>query len=1294
MLGNESESSEIIPERTEISSISGDEAGNIIGNNSMAKSTISDSQHKECTNSKNETNDDNNNSDSESEIEFLLTILPPSPKILAKAKPLADLQSAQPLASTESMASTFDTNNSKSIDIRHANCNPENAINVSSLSATQHRLNLFIESNDHRNIEDIEEQESKAAKPSTDHSMFRRSAYLQSLAEICHAILWDARWRVGPQQQRLMAWEKGDDLSVICTLAERYIPIAIPQPSSAKGASNKESPNIKVGGDEFNQTVTAKTPPTIGRAPSGVDLPSPSSSLPARAAATTSFPAVGHLDDSSVGERNIVSDFNFSSYHARTNIGGSKAEAYDRRLNLYCRLYYRKGPYFRVDDVFKYYRGKQSKTQPKNEVPFEPSTSSVTAAMTSKDATDESEKDERHCFFRPQKKRKGHKPLGNITKRGTKNTISDDTVLDMDILHRQLDEVCVLVEDWRALHEMGFLRKFADEEECGKTVGKPIKKGILNQEEQRQILQLLGCKKSQKSPDGQKTNSNSPTGSDNLVWKQMTHQTSISFNTASGMPRRRRGCVLPVMKHVNATILNSWAKSIVLKASKKDCISTANLRPLTMAVKAKLQNIVRLNVDLRANVDYLMMLRDVLRYNERKRLRQQNEGLNDEDNESVVESESGSVDFHDLLTRDGREKFLRKLCVDMEPKLLGIATLLENMENDVEKLEAGFARENSSKLHVECHKVLAVIAIIALHTLAACNIQMSEERLLLYETRPWLRHLSWEGCLAYILWDTIKTLECKLDGFYALAVKALDVLLFGHAVMPCELMDNTMHAARLMPLLVSRRAKGKAYERLSLNYLHHLRQKRQKEQQNEAMIRLKEGPKEELKTKKRNAKDHADRKKEPTPNELVASVNKALIAVCVKRAQIPFSAIRALARRLKSPLAKTLEGMKSPETVELGHRYSNDSNVSSSTLETGYSDWAPTIDHAVGNSISAEEGLAGKRCSYVGFEENSINIGSLNVEELAMEFYRTGRLPRVAPSVRRGGWVGWHDEGGKVRQLWRILSSSSVLGMDFGSIDSIRTLEMATIHLTPYQSAPFDLHCGAEMNVGMVARRGFYERRKHVIEAFLNHVASLMPFEVADLVYKSVQNRLLFASENPDPTLLRDIKQVRSVSLLAAGIGGPLLSAIFRCFFYDYRHYSGGLPDLTLIRALSEGGIVDLGEWVGEGFHPDNQKAENMLEDKDSEFLGCNKVGDSGGNHMRRKQRTTERSMDHQSRQEKLTMPPRLELSWNGSLVIVECMFSEVKSANDRLDARQEDWLNILDLHGNARVCKFGSKEK
>ena len=178
-----------------------------------------------------------------------------------------------------------------------------------------------------------------------------------------------------------------------------------------------------------------------------------------------------------------------------------------------------------------------------------------------------------------------------------------------------------------------------------------------------------------------------------------------------------------------------------------------------------------------------------------------------------------------------------------------------------------------------------------------------------------------------------------------------------------------------------------------------------------------------------------------------------------------------------------------------------------------------------------------------------------------------------------------------------------------------------------------------------------------------------------------------------------------------------MLAAIFRCLFFDYRHYSGGLPDLLLVRALYDDNgednghdndsckLVDLGEWVGESFSQEHQskeqikKAANMFEDRDDEFLGCSKVGDSGGRTNNSFQKKGRRQSSQKSQEEAKPkappeMPTGLDFHHNGRKVRAECLFVEVKSQNDRLDARQEDWLNILDKYGNARVCKFGKAKK
>ena len=53
-----------------------------------------------------------------------------------------------------------------------------------------------------------------------------------------------------------------------------------------------------------------------------------------------------------------------------------------------------------------------------------------------------------------------------------------------------------------------------------------------------------------------------------------------------------------------------------------------------------------------------------------------------------------------------------------------------------------------------------------------------------------------------------------------------------------------------------------------------------------------------------------------------------------------------------------------------------------------------------------------------------------------------------------------------------------------------------------------------------------------------------------------------------DRLLRQDLSVVRTLSAFAAGIGGPTLAIAFRCLCFVYRHYGGGLPDLTLLRAV------------------------------------------------------------------------------------------------------------------------------
>ncbi len=114
--------------------------------------------------------------------------------------------------------------------------------------------------------------------------------------------------------------------------------------------------------------------------------------------------------------------------------------------------------------------------------------------------------------------------------------------------------------------------------------------------------------------------------------------------------------------------------------------------------------------------------------------------------------------------------------------------------------------------------------------------------------------------------------------------------------------------------------------------------------------------------------------------------------------------------------------------------------------------------------------------------------------------------------------------------------------------------------------------------------------------------------------------------------------------------------------------------------------LVDLDCWVGEIFQGQATNNASILTDRDEEFIDGNNIERRSLSSISRRQRNEiVRNVDYSS---------KLLLENAGKPVQIQCLFVEVKSQNDTLDERQEDWINILDQYGNARICKFKSKPK
>lgn len=548
-----------------------------------------------------------------------------------------------------------------------------------------------------------------------------------------------------------------------------------------------------------------------------------------------------------------------------------------------------------------------------------------------------------------------------------------------------------------------------------------------------------------------------------------------------------------------------------------------------------------------------------------------------------------------------------------------------------------------------------------------------------FKAKPWLRHMRFEAVLALCIYDGVAMLEKR--GYYELSVKLLSLILAEeYFIRECGFES---YVEAFVVLLIPRRTRGKAYDRLAIDQGHIFRQRRK--EVNSA-----------LGTSSSTAAMQLEL------NEIDRFYSQTLQHVG-NSSTVPFSFVRNLARRLRRPLKDSIAGILNHECMELNIRLEslgggnmqlesskndcdNDaskikrSSTSRPTKKVRYHDWEPTTDTSVANATN--DNVPGTRRSFIGLVENHDGIPSrsLNVEELAIEEYATGRLPNTGDidGLEGGGWIGWHDEGGMVRTLFRILCWERIL-----SLTCCRCEEEydPSLFLSPYQTSSHDLHVAymqikCNDNRLLSTSKCFYERRRQEIEIFLSALKKSSPEDVAHLVFRSVMDKVNDCTRNQRivaESLQKDLQQIRTLTMIAVAIGGEMLASIFRCLFYDYRHYSGGLPDLLLVRAQYDDGSLlggaDLGEWVGECFSPDVveegkiNEVINRLIDRDDEFLGCSKNSDFQQNSRGKRKRGGKLSnyeLNTDMIGENVEESPReLELNFNGRNVCAQSIFGK-----------------------------------
>eukprot|EP01041_Mallomonas_annulata_P006579 gene6579-13309_t len=327
---------------------------------------------------------------------------------------------------------------------------------------------------------------------------------------------------------------------------------------------------------------------------------------------------------------------------------------------------------------------------------------------------------------------------------------------------------------------------------------------------------------------------------------------------------------------------------------------------------------------------------------------------------------------------------------------------------------------------------------------------------------------------------------------------------------------------------------------------------------------------------------------------------------------------------------------------------------------------------------------------------------------------------------RDGGWKGWHCEGSPLRSLFGLLMWD-VLFMTVTGNDMVR----CTTFITPYQDAPLDL--------GQPGG-SFYRNRKDAIDNKLSWLSTACVQNLLDAVGSSYRTHF-----RQKCCAVRWSHPMATLQAIAVCLGGKALATVFRMLAVDYSYFSGGAPDLLMVRASrkkksqSNGTpsqsreYLDLGVWLGEGWEGLGRQNRDAMDYDD--ILGARTLSDSPSSKPNGDSRlflpfdsseplvTEENNVDDDNddaTQEAVVSSPKqrldpflcnatdLTLHDDGMIIQgtssssssspfssdweyeYEAMLVEVKGPTDSLSPKQLLWLQTLCHHGvNALVCSI-----
>ncbi|KAI2489475.1 phosphodiesterase I [Fragilaria crotonensis] len=658
----------------------------------------------------------------------------------------------------------------------------------------------------------------------------KSSAYVQNLAEICHTIMNDRRWRIGHGMKPLFAWEYGDDLMAILTLSRMYQP---PKPPPVRRSCacllGCQSTHAETDGD----------------------------------------------DHTAIDQTSIFTE----------EIDGNDCDS--RALNTYCRLFYRKGPWFRIDDIYtKYYaprrtsrgadtnssngqdQAKRAVTTYFDDIVFQKALLNMKEMLSDlnhlrdqgllRTFSDEEECgtiagsariDGNGALLSADERRAVIEKIGGSRKKasacaGSKFKMPSENEIMKQMSQQQSIAAWFLPsKDQERSRRLLPVRPHVNHEILSKlatavvmTASKveylpasilrakliEVKQSLCNIIDQRStkafsFSKLDTCYRLREAPLRTlrrccrlylcaTSGPGDMRGDGTNGWK------SIRDSLEGG------SVCLPIARFIPPPGDSTWNTiaypgllsrfglahfgftDAYVHLPVSDVSSNADLRMEQVFSNLLSFQLWELSVEIRANVDYLMELNELILYDERRKVR---EAKAEEDENRVPRrsetesylldaSDNGEnvskihVDFLNLLQKTSRGTVISQLCMeagvsDGEGSCESVVQAVEQSISGV-FLGKGLDATDSDPMTVgekhvfrtDCEKVIFVISVILTNVFNFCYQRMPQEEKLIKTRRCWLRHMWWEGVLAYVLWDCIPVLEKR--GLYGFASRALEVL--------------------------------------------------------------------------------------------------------------------------------------------------------------------------------------------------------------------------------------------------------------------------------------------------------------------------------------------------------------------------------------------------------------------------------------------------------------------------------------------------------------------------------------